>query len=206
MGERGPEAIRVLGARVHNLRDVDVEVPLWRVVGITGLSGSGKSSLAMGVLYAEGSRRFLDGLSTFTRRRIEQAAKPDVDRVEFLPAALALRQRPPVPGRHGTVGTMSEALSVVRLMFSRLGAHVCTNGHRNPPSLAAAADEWTRCVVCDVKVPASGRRVLRVQLPGRLPCVPRPGHPRRGGRGLARPRSRQDPRGGRGPALEQRGP
>ncbi|GAB2821660.1 excinuclease ABC subunit UvrA [Actinocorallia aurea] len=139
------------GARVHNLRSVDVDVPLWRVVGVTGLSGSGKSSLAMGVLYAEGSRRFLDGLSTFTRRRIEQAAKPDVDRVDFLPAALALRQRPPVPGRRSTVGTMSEVLSVVRLMVSRLGAHVCPNGHRNPPSLAAAADEWTECAECGVR-------------------------------------------------------
>ncbi|MDX6741974.1 excinuclease ABC subunit UvrA [Actinocorallia sp. A-T 12471] len=130
---------------------MDVDVPLWRVVGVTGLSGSGKSSLAMGVLYAEGSRRFLDGLSTFTRRRIEQAAKPDVDRVDYLPAALALRQRPPVPGRRSTVGTMSEVLSVVRLMVSRLGAHVCPNGHRNPPSLAAAADEWTDCVECGIR-------------------------------------------------------
>ncbi|QLY27534.1 excinuclease ABC subunit UvrA [Nocardia huaxiensis] len=133
-----PEAIRVVGARVHNLRDIDVDVPLWSWVAITGLSGSGKSSLAMDVLYAEGYQRFLDGLSTYTRRRISQAERPDVDRIDYLPATLALKQRPPVPGRRSTVGTMTEVYNVLRLMYSRLGSHLCPNGFRLPPSLDAA--------------------------------------------------------------------
>ncbi|MEV6315566.1 hypothetical protein [Streptomyces sp. NPDC051776] len=100
-----PSAIRITGARTNNLKNVDIEVPLWRLVLLTGLSGSGKSSLAMGVMYGEGSRRYLDALSAYTRRRIGQVARPDVDRIEFLPSALALHQRPPVPGRRSTVGT-----------------------------------------------------------------------------------------------------
>ncbi|MGX1778671.1 excinuclease ABC subunit UvrA [Nocardia brasiliensis] len=147
---RLPKAIEVVGARTHNLRNVDVDVPLWSLVMLTGLSGSGKSSLAMGVLYGEGSRRYLDGLSAYTRRRIGQVARPDVDRVDFLPSALALRQRPPVPGRRSTVGTMTEVLNVVRLMFSRLGRHVCPNGHRIEPNLARSAQLWLDCPVCGV--------------------------------------------------------
>lgn len=147
-GARLPKAIEVVGARTHNLRNVDVNVPLWSLVMLTGLSGSGKSSLAMGVLYGEGSRRYLDGLSAYTRRRIGQVARPDVDRVDFLPSALALRQRPPVPGRRSTVGTMTEVLNVVRLMFSRLGRHVCPNGHRIEPNLARSAQLWLDCPVC----------------------------------------------------------
>ncbi|MBF6334125.1 excinuclease ABC subunit UvrA [Nocardia transvalensis] len=147
-GLRLPRAIEVVGARTHNLRDVDVRVPLWSLVMLTGLSGSGKSSLAMGVLYGEGSRRYLDGLSAYTRRRIGQAARPDVDRVDFLPPALALRQRPPVPGPRSTVGTMTEVLNIVRLMFSRLGSHVCPNGHRLEPSLATSDRLWLDCPVC----------------------------------------------------------
>lgn len=145
---RLPKAVEVVGARTHNLRNVDVDVPLWSLVMLTGLSGSGKSSLAMGVLYGEGSRRYLDGLSAYTRRRIGQVARPDVDRVDFLPSALALRQRPPVPGRRSTVGTMTEVLNVVRLMFSRLGRHVCPNGHRIEPTLAGSAQLWLDCPVC----------------------------------------------------------
>ncbi|WP_338773363.1 excinuclease ABC subunit UvrA [Nocardia vulneris] len=145
---RLPKAVEVVGARTHNLRNVDVDVPLWSLVMLTGLSGSGKSSLAMGVLYGEGSRRYLDGLSAYTRRRIGQVARPDVDRVDFLPSALALRQRPPVPGRRSTVGTMTEVLNVVRLMFSRLGRHVCPNGHRIEPTLARSAQLWLDCPVC----------------------------------------------------------
>jgi excinuclease ABC subunit A len=146
-----PRAINVVGARNNNLKSVNVEVPLWSVVGLTGLSGSGKSSLAMGVLYGEGSRRFLDGLSAYTRRRITQAARPDVDRVDFLPPALALKQVPPVPGRRSTVGTMTEVLNILRLMFSRLGSHLCPNGHRLTPTLARSAVEWIDCPVCGVK-------------------------------------------------------
>lgn len=146
----GPTAIEVRGARVNNLRSVDVDIPLGELVGITGLSGSGKSSLALGTLYAEGSRRYLDALSTYTRRRISQAAKPDVDRITFLPSAVALRQRPPKPGPRSTVGTLSQCLNVLRLMFSRLGSHVCPGGHRLPPSLMASVQERRTCPECGV--------------------------------------------------------
>ncbi|WP_327084892.1 excinuclease ABC subunit UvrA [Nonomuraea sp. NBC_01738] len=145
-----PRAITVRGARANNLRSVDVEVPLWSMVMVTGVSGSGKSSLAMGVLYGEGSRRFLEGLSTYTRRRITQVARPDVDRIEHLPPALALRQRPALPGRRSTVGTMTETLNVLRLMFSRLGTHLCPNGHQVPPTLARSAGTRIDCPVCGV--------------------------------------------------------
>src|SRR5580692_1215672 len=142
-----PGAISVHGARHNNLRDVDVEVPLWRTVAVVGVSGSGKTSLAMGTLYAEGMQRYLSGLSTYSRRRLSQAQRPDVDRIEHLPPALALRQRPPVPGPRSTVGTMSEVLNVLRLIMSRLGSHLCPNGHRVGPSIAAFAEEIV-CPVC----------------------------------------------------------
>src|ERR1700733_714601 len=142
-----PGAISVHGARHNNLRDVDVEVPLWRTVAVVGVSGSGKTSLAIGTLYAEGMQRFLEGLSTYSRRRLTQAQRPDVDRIEHLPPALALRQRPPIPGPRSTVGTMSEVLNVLRLMMSRLGSHLCPNGHLVGPSIAAFAEEIT-CPVC----------------------------------------------------------
>jgi excinuclease ABC subunit A len=142
-----PAAIGVRGARHNNLRDLDVDVPLWRTVAIVGVSGSGKTSLAMGTLYAEGMQRYLAGLSTYSRRRLTQAQRPDVDRIDHLPPALALRQRPPVPGPRSTVGTMSEVLNVLRLMTSRLGAHLCPNGHLVDPSVAAFAEEIV-CPVC----------------------------------------------------------
>src|ERR1700731_1544507 len=132
-----PRVIAVRGARRNNLRDVDVDVPLWRTVAVVGVSGSGKTSLAMGTLYAEGMQRYLSGLSTYSRRRLPQAQRPDVDRIDRLPPALALRQRAPVPGPRSTVGTMAEALNVLRLMMSRLGSHLCPHGHRVPPSIAA---------------------------------------------------------------------
>ena len=137
------------GARHNNLRDIDVDVPLWRTVAVVGVSGSGKTSLAMGTLYAEGLQRLLAGLSTYSRRRLAQAQRPDVDRIEHLPAALALRQRPPIPGPRSTVGTMSEVLNVLRLMMSRLGSHVCPNGHRVEPSVATIGIEIV-CPVCGV--------------------------------------------------------
>jgi excinuclease ABC subunit A len=142
-----PRAISVRGARQNNLQDVDVDVPLWRTVAVVGVSGSGKTSLAIGTLYAEGLQRLLEGLSTYSRRRLTQARRPDVDHVDHLPAALALRQRPPIPGPRSTVGTMSEVLNVLRLMMSRLGSHKCPNGHRVGPSVAAFAEEIV-CPVC----------------------------------------------------------
>src|SRR5260370_19465476 len=135
-----PTVIAVRGARHNNLEDIDVDVPLWRTVAVVGVSGSGKTSLAIGTLYAEGMHRFLEGLSTYSRRRLTQAQRPDVDRIDYLPPALALRQRPPIPGPRSTVGTMSEVLNALRLMMSRLGSHLCPNGHRVGPSIATQAE------------------------------------------------------------------
>lgn len=140
--------IEVRGARVHNLKNVDVDVPLHKVVGVAGVSGSGKSSLALGVLYAEGSRRYLEALSTYTRRRMAQAPRAEVDEVLYAPAALALRQRPGVPGLRSTFGTGTELLNVLRLIFSRLASHRCPNGHRVPPTTDVAAGKELVCPEC----------------------------------------------------------
>ena len=148
---REPADIEVRGARVHNLKDINVDIPLHQMVGIAGVSGSGKSSLALGVLYAEGSRRYLEALSTYTRRRISQTTRAQVDEVLHVPAAIALRQRPAVPGVHSTFGTSTELLNYLRLMFSRLGSHECPNGHHVPPSLNVAAEKPIECPVCHVK-------------------------------------------------------
>ena len=142
------DKILIRGARVHNLKNIDVDVPLGKIVGIAGVSGSGKSSLALGVLYAEGSRRYLDALSTYTRRRMTQAAKADVDEVLYVPAALALHQRPGVPGIRSTFGTGTELLNSLRLMFSRLAEHRCPNGHYLSPTLAVAAGQELVCPEC----------------------------------------------------------
>lgn len=147
--EQTPTSIKVRGARVHNLKNVDVDIPLGGIVGIAGVSGSGKSSLALGVLYAEGSRRYLESLSTYTRRRMTQAARADVDEVLYVPAALALHQRPSVPGIRSTFGTGTELLNSLRLMFSRLSSHRCPNGHYVEPSInVAAMDGELVCPEC----------------------------------------------------------
>ncbi len=143
-----PDKIIIRGGRVHNLKNIDVEVPLNKIVAIAGVSGSGKSSLALGILYAEGSRRYLESLSAYTRRRMTQAEKAQVDEVLYVPAALALRQRPAVPGIRSTFGTGTELLNSLRLMFSRLASHRCPNGHYVPPSFNVAAGTELVCPVC----------------------------------------------------------
>ena len=140
--------ILIRGARVHNLKNVDVDIPLNKIVGIAGVSGSGKSSLALGVVYAEGSRRYLDALSTYTRRRMTQSARADVDDVLYVPAALALHQRPGIPGIRSTFGTGTELLNSLRLMYSRLANHRCPNGHYLQPTLAVAAGKELICPEC----------------------------------------------------------
>jgi len=143
-----PKNIEVRGAKVHNLRNIDVDIPLNKIVGIAGVSGSGKSSLALGVLYAEGSRRYLESLSTYTRRRMTQAERAEVDDVRYVPASLALHQRPTVPGIRSTFGTITELLNSLRLMFSRLANHRCPNGHYVKPSFAVAAMQEITCPEC----------------------------------------------------------
>ena len=150
--QEAPRYIKVRGARVHNLKNIDIDVPLNQIVGIAGVSGSGKSSLALGVLYAEGSRRYLESLSTYTRRRMTGAAKAQVDEILYVPAALALHQRPAVPGIRSTFGTGTELLNSLRLMYSRLASHRCPNGHYVPPTLKVAAEQEIICQECGAVV------------------------------------------------------
>lgn len=158
--QKNPDKIKIRGGRVHNLKNIDVDVPLHKIVGIAGVSGSGKSSLALGILYAEGSRRYLESLSTYTRRRMTQAEKAQVDEVLYVPAALALRQRPGVPGIRSTFGTGTELLNSLRLMFSRLANHRCPNGHYAEPSLNVAAELPIVCPVCGESFFAPGAEEL----------------------------------------------
>ncbi|MBQ9451895.1 MAG: hypothetical protein IJU65_01180 [Desulfovibrio sp.] len=162
--------INIRGARVHNLKRLDVDIPLNRIVGIAGVSGSGKSSLALGVLYAEGSRRYLESLSTYTRRRMTQAARADVDEALHVPAALALHQRPGVPGIRSTFGTGTELLNSLRLMFSRLAEHQCPQGHYVPPSLAVAAEQELVCPTCGAHFYAPGAEELAFNSQGACPA------------------------------------
>ena len=164
-----PKYIKVRGARVHNLKNIDVDVPLHQIVGIAGVSGSGKSSLALGVLYAEGSRRYLESLSTYTRRRMTGAAKAQVDEVLYVPAALALHQRPGVPGIRSTFGTGTELLNSLRLMFSRLSSHRCPNGHYVPPTLNVAAEQEIICPECGERVHAPSAEELAFNSQGACP-------------------------------------
>ena len=164
-----PTHIKVRGARVHNLKDVDVDIPLGEFVGIAGVSGSGKSSLALGVLYAEGSRRYLDALSTYTRRRISQSARANVDVVEHVPAALALRQRPGIPDVRSTFGTSTELLNYLRLAFSRLASHVCPNGHHVPPTMNVALEQEITCPVCGERFFGPGAEEMAFNSVGACP-------------------------------------
>lgn len=166
-----PESIEVRGARVHSLKNVDVDVPLGELVGVAGVSGSGKSSLALGVLYAEGSRRYLEALSTYTRRRLTQASRAQVDEVLHVPAALALHQRPAVPGIRSTFGTMTELLNSLRLLFSRLASHVCPHcGARNEPTLNVAAGLPIVCANCGKDFHAPGAESLAFNSAGACPA------------------------------------
>ncbi len=167
--KKQPDHIEVRGACVHNLKNIDVDIPLHEIVGIAGVSGSGKSSLALGILYAEGSRRYLESLSTYTRRRMTQASKADVDDVKYIPAALALRQRPGVPDIRSTFGTGTELLNSLRLMFSRLASHRCPNGHYVAPTLNVAAMKEIICPVCGARVEAPGAEDLAFNSRGACP-------------------------------------
>ena len=164
-----PRYIKVRGAKVHNLKNINVDVPLHKIVGIAGVSGSGKSSLALGVLYAEGSRRYLESLSTYTRRRMTGAAKAQVDEVQYVPAALALHQRPGIPGIRSTFGTGTELLNNLRLMYSRLASHRCPNGHYVLPTLKVAAEQEIICPVCGEKVHAPSAEELAFNSQGACP-------------------------------------
>ena len=169
MTENEPKKIVVRGANVHNLKNINVDVPLHQIVGIAGVSGSGKSSLALGVLYAEGSRRYLESLSTYTRRRMTGAAKAKVDEVLYVPAALALHQRPGIPGIRSTFGTGTELLNSLRLMYSRLASHRCPNGHYVPPTLKVAAEQEILCPECGAKVQAPSAEALAFNSQGACP-------------------------------------
>ncbi len=165
-----PKKIKVRGAKVHNLKNIDVDIPLNKIVGIAGVSGSGKSSLALGVLYAEGSRRYLESLSTYTRRRMTQASRADVDEVLYVPAALALHQRPGVPGIRSTFGTGTELLNSLRLMFSRLSSHRCPNGHYAPPGFEVALMQEIVCPVCGEHFYGPGAEELAFNSQGACKC------------------------------------
>ena len=168
--DQRPQAIEVRGARVHNLKNIDIDIPLGELVGVAGVSGSGKSSLALGVLYAEGSRRYLEALSTYTRRRLTQASRAQVDEVLHVPAALALHQRPTVPGIRSTFGTMTELLNSLRLLFSRVASHVCPHcGARNEPTLNVAAGLPITCAGCGKEFHAPGAESLAFNSAGACP-------------------------------------
>lgn len=170
MNKERPMKIEVRGARVHNLKNIDVDIPLHEIVGIAGVSGSGKSSLALGVLYAEGSRRYLESLSTYTRRRMTQASRADVDDVLYVPASLALHQRPGVPGIRSTFGTGTELLNSLRLMFSRLASHRCPNGHYVKPGLQVAAMQEIICPECGAHFYGPGAEELAFNSQGACKC------------------------------------
>lgn len=167
--DNNPKYIQIRGARVHNLKNINIDIPLHQIVGIAGVSGSGKSSLALGVLYAEGSRRYLESLSTYTRRRMTGAAKAQVDEVLYVPAALALHQRPGIPGIRSTFGTGTELLNSLRLMYSRLASHRCPNGHYVEPTLKVAAEQEILCPICGEQVQPPSAEELAFNSQGACP-------------------------------------
>ena len=167
--DNNPKYIQIRGARVHNLKNINVDIPLHQIVGIAGVSGSGKSSLALGVLYAEGSRRYLESLSTYTRRRMTGVAKAQVDEVLYVPAALALHQRPGIPGIRSTFGTGTELLNSLRLMYSRLASHRCPNGHYVEPTLKVAAEQEILCPICGGQVQPPSAEELAFNSQGACP-------------------------------------
>ena len=167
--DNNPKYIQIRGARVHNLKNINVDIPLHQIVGIAGVSGSGKSSLALGVLYAEGSKRYLESLSTYTRRRMTGAAKAQVDEVLYVPAALALHQRPGIPGIRSTFGTGTELLNSLRLMYSRLASHRCPNGHYVEPTLKVAAEQEIFCPICGEQVQPPSAEELAFNSQGACP-------------------------------------
>ena len=167
--DNNPKYIQIRGARVHNLKNINVDIPLHQIVGIAGVSGSGKSSLALGVLYTEGSRRYLESLSTYTRRRMTGAAKAQVDEVLYVPAALALHQRPVIPGIRSTFGTGTELLNSLRLMYSRLASHRCPNGHYVEPTLKVAAEQEILCPICGEQVQPPSAEELAFNSQGACP-------------------------------------
>lgn len=166
---KAPDYIEIRGAKVHNLKNIDLDIPLHQIVGIAGVSGSGKSSLALGILYAEGSRRYLESLSTYTRRRMTQASQAAVDEILYVPAALALRQRPAIPGIRSTFGTGTELLNSLRLLVSRCAHHVCPNGHMVEPSLAVATGQDLVCPVCHTQFTAPSAEELAFNSQGACP-------------------------------------
>src|SRR5690606_32716856 len=115
--------VRVRGAREHNLRDVDVDIPRDALVVFSGVSGSGKSSLAFGTVYAEAQRRYLESVSPYARRLIDQAGVPDVDAIDGLPPAVALQQQRGTPGARSSIGSITPISSVLRMLYSRAGRY-----------------------------------------------------------------------------------
>src|SRR5438105_10913778 len=138
--------IAVRGVRVHNLKNIDVDIPRHKLVVITGLSGSGKSSLAFDTIYAEGQRRYVESLSAYARQFLELMEKPDVDLIDGLSPAIAIEQRTPSHNPRSTVGTVTEVYDYLRLLFARVGNPHCPRCGRpiHPQSAQQIIDEVSK--------------------------------------------------------------